>query len=163
MPDFPFLVRLRLPSPHPPLEWIEDRLALAGCTDALVGLGLPGRVALSFEREAESADAAIESALSDLHGTLPKAELAEIEPDLVGLSDAADMVGVSRQNLRKLMLANPDTFPLPVHQGFTAIWHLADLLNWLEEHQGYDIDPIHKAVSEVARRLNPSLRAVSRA
>jgi hypothetical protein len=161
MPDFPFLIRLRLPYPHPSLEWIEDRLALAGCTDALVGLGLPGRVALSFEREAESAKAAIESALRDLQGALPQAELAEIEPDLAGLSDAAEMVGVTRQNLRKLMLAYPDTFPLPVHQGSTAIWHVADLLDWLEEHQGYDVDPILKAVSKASRRLNPSLRAAS--
>jgi hypothetical protein len=163
MPEYPFLVRLRLPAPHPPLEWIEDRLALAGCTDALVGLGLPGRVALSFERQAESAERAIASALHDLQQALPKAELAEIEPDLVGLSDAADMVGVTRQNLRKLMLGYPDTFPLPVHQGSTAIWHVADLLDWLEEHQGYDIDTTLKTVSKVARRLNPSLRPASRA
>lgn len=159
MPEFPFLVRLRLPAPHPSLEWIENRLALAGCTDALVGLGLPGRVALSFEREAESAGSALESALRDLQRALPKAELAEIEPDLAGLSDAAEIVGVTRQNLRKLMLAHPDTFPLPVHQGTTAIWHLSDLLDWLEEHQSYDVDPTLKAVSWAARRLNPSLPA----
>ena len=162
MPEFPFLVRLRLPTPHPSLERIETRLARAGCTDALVGLGLPGRVALSFDREAESAEAALESALRDLKRALPGAELAEIEPDLAGLSDAAEHMGVTRQNLRKLMLAHPNSFPLPVHQGTTTIWHLSDLLDWLEEHQGYDVDPVLQAVSWAARRLNPSLRAAVR-
>jgi hypothetical protein len=158
MPEFPFPVRLRLPSPHPTLQWVEDRLARAGCTDALVGLGIPGRVTVSFDREAESAEAALESALRDLKRALPGADLAEIQPDLAGLPDAAEHVGVTRQNLRKLMLAHPDSFPLPVHQGTTAIWHLSDLLDWLEEHQGYDVDPILKAVSWEARRLNPSVR-----
>jgi predicted DNA-binding transcriptional regulator AlpA len=41
------------------------------------------------------------------------------------------MTGMSRQNLRKLMI-NYSTFPIPVHEGSAAIWHLADVLGWLE-------------------------------
>ncbi|CFN55919.1 DNA-binding protein [Bordetella pertussis] len=29
----------------------------------------------------------------------------------------AQIVGVSRQNMRKLMLAHPATFPAPIHEG----------------------------------------------
>ena len=42
---------------------IMRRLADAGCTDALVGLGLPGYVGLEFIREADSTLDAILSAL----------------------------------------------------------------------------------------------------
>jgi hypothetical protein len=43
-------------------------------------------------------------ASSDVRAALPEAILIEAAPDYVGLSDVADSVGVTRQNLRKLML-----------------------------------------------------------
>jgi hypothetical protein len=36
----------------------------------------------------------------------PGAELVEASPDFVGLTDVADLVGCSRQNIRKLMLTH---------------------------------------------------------
>ncbi|CAE6948371.1 DNA-binding protein [Ectopseudomonas oleovorans] len=52
-------------------------------------------------------------------------------PDLIGPTDVAEIVGVLRQNMRKLMLAYPSSFPIPVHEGSASIWHRADLLPWL--------------------------------
>ncbi len=75
-------------------------------------------------------------------------KLIEVAPDLVGLTDVADIVGVSRQNMRKLMLAHPGSFPAPVHEGSASIWHLADVLAWLQAKGSY---ALAKDVLEVAR------------
>jgi len=63
---------------------------------------------------------------------VPGAELIGVSPDLVGLTDVADLLGMSRQNMRKLLLSHPHTFPAPVHEGSASIWHLADILAWLQ-------------------------------
>jgi len=52
-----------------------ERLAAAGCTDALVGLGRLGQLCLEFRRAAESEAAAIESAKADIGRALPEAVL----------------------------------------------------------------------------------------
>ncbi len=133
---------------------IVERLGAAGCDDALVGLGQPGRIALEFTREAESAEAALVSALADIKRALPSARLIEAAPDFVGLTDAADVVGVSRQNMRKLMVNYPTSFPLPVHEGSTAVWHLADLLAWLQAKGGYNVDRSTADVAAAAMQIN---------
>ena len=130
-----------------PLQLVE-RLGAAGCTDVLVGTGLAGRLALEFSREAESAEAALLSALGDIKRIIPEARLVEASPDFVGLSEIAEIVGVSRQNMRKLMLAHPGSFPAPVHEGSASIWHLADVLDWLQAKGSYSLA---KDVFEVAR------------
>lgn len=64
---------------------VAERLAEAGCTDALLGTGQPGSVALMFMREAASAKEAFESALADVKSALPEARLtgAECTEDVV--------------------------------------------------------------------------------
>ncbi len=59
---------------------------------------------------------------------MPSATLIEAAPDLVGLTDIADIVGMSRQNMRKLMLAHPASFPPPVHEGASSLWRLWEVL-----------------------------------
>lgn len=56
---------------------LVERLGEAGCDDAVVGIGQPGRIALNFTREAESAQQAILSALEDVRRAIPDAELIE--------------------------------------------------------------------------------------
>lgn len=118
-----------------------DRLFEAGCDDATVGLGHPGQVALAFCREATSALEAIHEAATQVRIALPTAELTEASPDLGGLSDVAELVEVSRQNLRKLMLAYPTDFPAPTHAGSTLLWNMAEVLHWLETAGGYSLTP----------------------
>ena len=60
----------------------------------------------------------------------------------------AEIAGVSRQAMRKLMLAYPGSFPVPVHEGTTSLWHLADLLEWLRARGNAAWPP---ALAEVAR------------
>lgn len=131
-------------------DTLVERLYEAGCDDAIAGTGLAGRIALAFDREAESASAAILGALADARRAMPSATLIEAAPDLVGLTDIADIVGMSRHNMRKLMLGYPESFPPPVHEGSSVLWHLRDLLVWLQQRD-YEIDPGLIEVAETAR------------
>ena len=133
---------------------VAERLGAAGCDDALVGIGVPGRVALNFTREAASAEDALLSALGDVKRALPSARLIEAAPDFVGLTEIADLVGMSRQNLRKLMLTHAASFPPPVHEGNPSIWHLALVLQWLEAKGSYRVPAGALAVAQTAMQLN---------
>jgi len=132
---------------------IMKHLGEAGCTDALVGLGLAGYVGLDFIREADSAENAILSALADVKTALPMAKLVEVGPDFVGLTDAADLVGMSRQNMRKLFVSNATLFPSPVHGGSSTIWHLAQVLQFLKDRR-YKFTQSILDVALTAMRVN---------
>lgn len=152
--EYIFTLKYQLAEHSCDLDVLVERLAEAGCEDTLVGIGQPGRLALEFTREADSADNAIRSALSDVQCAIPSAKLIEVAPDLVGLTDVADMVGVSRQNMRKLMLAYPNSFPTPVHEGSASIWHLADVLSWLQAKGSYTLAKDVLEVAQVALQVN---------
>ncbi|MFL6611619.1 MAG: helix-turn-helix transcriptional regulator, partial [Pseudomonas sp.] len=131
-----------------------ERLGEAGCDDALIGIGQPGRMALEFTRDAPDAVEAVLSALADVQRAVPSAKLIEVAPDWVGLTDVAEIIGVSRQNMRKLMLAHPGSFPTPVHEGSSSIWHLADVLGWLQAKGGYSLGRNVLDVAQVALQVN---------
>ncbi|WP_246766724.1 DNA-binding protein, partial [Bordetella pertussis] len=96
--EYLFTLKYQLADADSDLDALVERLGEAGCDDALVGMGLPGRLVLEFTREADSAEAAVRSALADVRRAMPTAALIEAAPDLVGLTDVAQIVGVSRQN-----------------------------------------------------------------
>jgi predicted DNA-binding transcriptional regulator AlpA len=146
--EYTFTLKYQLAGDEGDPEALVERLGEAGCDDALVGIGQPGRLALEFTREAADAGIAVRSALADVRSAVPSAKLIEVAPDLVGLTDVADIVGVSRQNMRKLMLAHPGSFPAPIHEGSASIWHLADVLAWLQARGSYSLA---KGVLDVAR------------
>ncbi|WP_367025757.1 DNA-binding protein [Methylococcus sp. ANG] len=152
--EYTFTLKYQLADDDRDPDALVERLGEAGCDDALVGIGQPGRLALEFTREADSADAAVRSALADARSAVPSARLIEVAPDLVGLTDVAEMIGVSRQNMRKLMLAHPGSFPAPVHEGSASIWHLADVLTWLQAKGSYSMARDVLEVACVALQVN---------
>lgn len=93
MMEFNFTLKYRLPDAYDDGGMLEQRLVETGCDDALLGIGRPGRMALAFCREADNAGAALASALGDVQRAVPGAELVEVSPDLVGLTDVADLLG----------------------------------------------------------------------
>lgn len=151
--EYDFVLRFKLPEGVDGEDAVE-RLGEAGCDDATVGIGVPGRIALSFTREAGSAKQAIVSALEEVKRAIPGCELIEVSPDLAGLTDIAELVGVSRQNMRKLMMSHAGTFPAPVHDGSTALWHLATVLEWLNTRNGYTIDRDLLEIGRTAMHIN---------
>lgn len=152
MTDYTFVLKYRLP-PAMGGEAAAEALGAAGCTDALVGIGIAGRLALEFERQADSGRDAITSAIEDVHRALPQADLLEVGPDLVGLTEIAELLDVSRQNMRKLLIGVPDS-PLPVHDGSTTLWHLTDVLDWLVTEKDYRIEGELRETALAARAIN---------
>ena len=114
-----------------------DALFEAGCDDATVGVGKRGSIALDFSREAPDAKTAIQSAIDAVQKAIPGAELMEAKPDLVNLSDMAEMVGCSRQNVPKYaageIRAAQSPFPLPAFTGTPDLWHLLEVVAWFSE------------------------------
>lgn len=151
--EYTFTLKFKLAESDSDRDAVVERLGAAGCTDALVGTGVSGLLALEFAREATSAQAALVSALQDVRAALPDALLVEAGPDLVGLTDAADLLGVSRQNMRKYLTSYPDAFPAPVHAGAGSIWHLASILQFLMQ-RGHDLTAPLVEVSEAAMQFN---------
>jgi hypothetical protein len=120
----------------------------------MVGIGKTGRMALRFSRVADSPWQAATTALRDARAALPGAVLLEASPDFVGVTDIAEIVGRSRQNIRQLMLSCGASAPAPVHEGQLSIWHLADVLTWLRDAKRYRIDDDLIAMTKTTMQLN---------
>jgi hypothetical protein len=159
MKEFDFTLKFGLPGATIAAEELVERLAMQGCDDALIGIGQTARVALNFTRQADSAFAAISSAVVDVKRAIPDAELIEASPDLVGLTDVADIVGCSRQYMRKLMITSGATFPAPVHEGKSALWRLSGLLLWLMESNRYQVEDTLMDIARTNMQFNMAREA----
>ncbi len=154
MKVFEFTLKFSLPAGESNGELYIQKLAEAGCDDALIGIGQPGRIALQFSREANSANDAILSAIRDVKKAIPSTQLIEATPDLVGITDMAELLGFSRQNMRKLILKDNLSFPNPVHEGNPSIWHLANVLKWFEQDKQREVDAILMETAHTAMQVN---------
>ncbi len=152
--EYEFTLKFSLPDSDVDPETYVSQLGEAGCDDAIIGIGQKGKIALQFDREADSAHNAVLSAILDVKNIIPEAKLIEATPDLVGLSDIAELMGFSRQNMRKLMLTHSTTFPDPIHTGASAIWHLSNVLQWFERKQNKRIADNIKEVAETNLQVN---------
>lgn len=164
MTEYEFTFKFALMDPKEEPALYIERLADAGCDDALVGIGKAGRIALEFVREAATARDAVLGAFADARKALPGAKLIEVTPDLVGLSDIADFIDCSRQNVRKMVLLDA-TFPTAVHEGSAELFHLADVLSWAREYRDSRVfDCRILEVATVNREVNLAnqLRALRR-
>lgn len=154
MADYDFTLKFDTTAIGCEAESLMDRFYEAGCDDAIIGIGRPGRIALNFTRAAESALEAVSSALSDVNKVIPQAKLIEAAPDFVGLSDIADILGCSRQNIRNLYIKHQASFPSPFHESSASIWHLAKVLVWFREKQSYPIADSLLEISVTNMRIN---------
>lgn len=133
---------------------LSSQIFAGGCDDAIIGVGVAGRLALNFVRESNNATEAIRSALSDIKKVIPQAKLVEIGPDLVGLSDAGEQLNMSRQYLRKVRDQELEKFPLPVHEGNPSLWHLCHLLEYFRQEKLRDIPECEIELAKAAMTLN---------
>jgi len=154
MKEYEFTLKFTLPDRSIDPDLYVDRLAEEGCDDALVGIGRKGRISLQFNRESENSSEAVLSALRNVKKAIPGARLIGVEPDLVGLTDVADLMGFSRQNMRKIMINNGDSFPLPVYDGTPSLWRLFHVLAWLKEQQQYPVDDSIMDIANTTMHLN---------
>jgi len=154
MEQYDFTLKFTLGRPDADPDTFIGSLMKEGCDDALIGIGRPGRIALDFTREANSAEEAVLSALSDVKRAIPDATFIEATPDFVGVPDIADLLGVSRQYIGKILKKNESEFPPPTHAGVRAIWHLETVLTWLVESQVREIDESLLEISRVNMQCN---------
>ncbi|MBK1839650.1 DNA-binding protein [Azospirillum sp. YIM B02556] len=157
-----FVLKFRLPlGQEEPTAWL-DALFEAGCDDATVGTGRRGSIALDFSREAVSAETAVRSAIADVLKAIPGALLIEIAPDLVNLADLAEIVGCSRQNIRKYaageIRAVAAAFPDPVYTGNPSLWRLVEALIWLERNTDIHPDPRSVELARVASEVGADIQ-----
>lgn len=94
--EFTFTLKYQLTTSDTDIDALIEQLVEEGCDDALVGVGQSGRIGLEFVREASNAREAVGSALADVRRAVPDAKLIEATPDLVGITDVAELMGVSR-------------------------------------------------------------------
>jgi hypothetical protein len=153
MKEFEFTLKFAFANPSlDPSDFVEA-LGAAGCDDALIGVGVKGRIAFDFCREAETAFDAIASAIADIRGVIPDARLIEATPDLVGMTDIAEVFGVTRQAVRKMVRVSIASFPAPAHEGNPALWHLAPVLSWAKANHR-NVKPELLEVSRAAMQVN---------
>jgi len=150
MSEYEFTLTFSLPGEDDNPEQYLDALFESGCDDAVLGTGQTGSIGLDFVREAESAEDAVRSAIANVETAIPGAELEEAKPDLVGLTDVADIAQCSRQYVRKVTMTIKQ-FPRPAVTGRKVqLWHLCDVAQ-------FEQVKIPKAMAEIAwiaRRIN---------
>lgn len=78
MKEFEFTLKYSLPDTKFLPDIYIAQLGEAGCDDALIGIGQAGRIALQFNREAQTALDAILSAINDVKHEIPDAYLIEV-------------------------------------------------------------------------------------
>jgi predicted DNA-binding transcriptional regulator AlpA len=154
MKEYDFTLKFALRRPDADPDACVEALMREGCDDALIGIGKPGHIALNFIREASSAEEAVISALAAVKRAIPDCRFLEATPDFVGITDIANLLGFSRQNMRKILEKSGTDFPPPVHGGSRPIWHLEPVLSWFARKQSRKIDTALLEISRVNRYCN---------
>ncbi len=116
-------------------QTLEDALFEAGCDDALL-VCKNGVVYLEFDREAESLEDAILSAIHNVE--LANFRVKRVAPeDYANAAEIARRTGFSREYIRKLINGEkgPGGFPTAIASfGNTFLWQWEDVVTWLEQH-----------------------------
>lgn len=115
-------------------EGLEDALYESGCNDALI-CAYGNSVYVEFDREADSLDDAIASAVKNIEMAGVDAVVESVDSALVGLSDIAEITGMSRQAIAMLKdgTRGSGDFPCPIQRikGQSPLWDWADVAEWL--------------------------------
>lgn len=154
MREYEFTLKFKLPDSNTDPEIYIDKLYESGCDDALIGIGKKGYLALDFIRESSSAYEAMSSAIKDVRKVIPQADIVEASPDFVGVTDVANLLGCTRQNVQKLISKDNLQCPPAVYEGAQSIWHLAELLTWLGRHKDYKIEESLMEIAITTKILN---------
>jgi len=146
---------------------LEDALHAAGCADALVCF-YGTAVYLEFDRERDSLEQAILSAIADIESASAlNARVESVDSALVGLSDIAELTGLTRQAVALLKdgARGSGQFPGPVQRvkGNSPLWRWKTVVGWLVMEGRLAEDSPLVAHATVLENLNlaPQLRATS--
>lgn len=126
---------------------MADSIYEAGCDDGTV-VYRAGRISITFGREAETAEAAVLSAIADVRKAGYEVERIA-EADSVGRGDMAERLGVSRDDVQQLVegVRGPGNFPPPISLDGPS-WSWKEVAAWLA-----DAGLAEPSVAETARVL----------
>ena len=148
---------LNLAGATPATEDFEDKLFEAGCDDAPVCF-YGNNPYLEFSREAESAHAAITSAMTSVHAAGYQVVSIE-EAGLVTLTGAAHHANTSKQALNHYAKGTrgPGGFPAPCYglQSGTPLYRWSAIAAWLVQHgkAGADLAEVATAAEQITATL----------
>jgi hypothetical protein len=156
---YEFVLTFRLASADANPDVFLDALFEAGCDDATVGTGRPGMIGIQFAREASSAEEAMTTAINGVQRAIPGAVLVEAGPDLVNLTDVAQLVGCTKQNIRKYASGEARRtgevpFPFPAVTSATNLWHFAEVAVWLRRYAAMQVPESVAEVAKAAAKVN---------
>jgi hypothetical protein len=154
MKEYEFTLKFKLQDSDIDSDIYVEKLYESGCDDAVIGTGKKGYIGLSFIRESSSAYEAIASAIRNVKKAIPEAIMIEAAPDLVGVTDIANLLECTRQNMQKLIAKDNSNCPPVIYGGAQSIWHLADLLDWLIDNKKHSVSESLVEVAKVTMSLN---------
>lgn len=137
---------------------LEDALFEAGCDDGIL-YSKNQVVYIEFDREAESLEDAVISAINDVESA--GFQVARVEPsDLVTSAEISRRAQRSRQSVAQIIKGKRGKggFPIPVAgvTGKTSVWSWAEVSNWLLKKEKID-NPFLVKKAEVIREINDTL------
>jgi len=118
-----------------------DALFEAGCDDATFSLERDGTVLGFFDREAETQEDAVLSAIDDVESAGVGARVLRVtqDDDWLTASEIAERVGRTRQSIGLLVRGDrgPGGFPVPVarHGSSNPLWSWAEIGAWFERYE----------------------------
>jgi hypothetical protein len=149
---------LLLVNEHELTTELEDALFEAGCDDGML-FSKNQVVYIKFDRDADSLEEAVVSAINDVESA--GFQVARVEPsDLVTSAEISRRANRSRQSVAQIIKGKRGKggFPIPVAgvTSKTSVWSWAEVSNWLlKEEKINDLFLIKKA--EVIRDVNETL------
>ncbi|HKX15880.1 MAG TPA: hypothetical protein VJN19_11840 [Propionibacteriaceae bacterium] len=135
-----------------------DALFEAGCDDATFSLERDGTVLGLFDREAETQDDAVLSAITNVEGAGIGARVLRVDQDddWLTASEIAGRTGRTRQSIGLLIRGDrgPGGFPLPAARrgSHNPLWRWSEVAAWFERYKP-------GAISEYRPRLSPDFLA----
>jgi hypothetical protein len=135
-----------------------DALLEAGCDDGTFSLERDGTVFGMFDREAETQEDAVLSAIDDVERAGVGARVLRVteDDDWLTASEIAERVGRTRQSIAQLIrgVRGPGGFPAPVarHGSPNPLWSWAEVATWFERYEP-------KALPAQRPRLSPDFLA----
>lgn len=123
-------------------ENLEDKLYEAGCDDALINYK-NGTVYLDFDRESDSLEHAILSAIKSVESSDLGAVILSVAPEhLVTLSDIAERMSMTKQAISLYVLGHRGTgdFPKPVLKisNKSPLWKWSSVAEWFYKQHKLD-------------------------
>lgn len=123
-------------------EAVANRLFESGCDDALIG-STDGVQFIDFDREADSLDEAVLSAVADIERVEGVHVVRAVDAGLATMTDIATRTGRTREGVRLLVSGarGPGGFPPPVTdpRGRHRLWRWSDVQRWFRSEVGEEI------------------------